>query len=536
MIAPGCLCRSYAPTAAESCRPPELNLWPDFSPFDSELARRLALGLPPPGHVPPPPGQADDRNQGSIRQDPGRHSEHGDAGLAPDLPMVASEAGNLLLVVSLDPSSVGGPSEPHTPGPPAGETCAQAVPWPGPDMQVASERTGVQAPRVGGNCGSMAGESVPVAPDSLPGQDKAGALAPGISRPVPFLPKAEPSVPTVRSGTPQSGAETTSGGRAHPAAGSSPEAVCPETAGGSSAIQALDLKLGLSGLRVDRTRATPAAGAPASDDAGCPGTAQGAPSRSAVLQALHEPGGDPATVDHVPPDGPDGLGLVRTGWGERAEPAEAHMEPTNRHGTSRAPWEIAMNNTAHEPKDAGLSQQNLPGHGENVISPAPAAATETGASGRAPSAPLQLLFHALERTFDIVHLHAARVRESHHDPMHVVIKPGAGVQLSMTLRQEGDQVHAEVWMHRGDFDFFQRHWKELQERCQARGIQLGDLQRHPDYQSDQHRSGYRPPDGDWADPLSAGAYAEFALAGSLTEPPGRRAFRLARHRGWETWA
>ncbi|NGO37894.1 hypothetical protein G4L39_00545 [Limisphaera ngatamarikiensis] len=198
-----------------------------------------------------------------------------------------------------------------------------------------------------------------------------------------------------------------------------------------------------------------------------------------------------------------------------------------------------MNNAAQTTKDTGLSQQNLPAHGDS-LQPVSQATAATGAEAANPprnsAAMVQLLFHALERTEDIVQLHATRLRESGTDQLHVVIKPGAGVQLSMTLRQEGDRVQAEVWMHRGDLEFFQRHWHELQQRCEARGIQLGDLQRHPDYQSQQQRQGYRPPAGDWADPLVAGAYAEFALAGSLTEPPGRRALRTARYRGWETWA
>jgi hypothetical protein len=208
-------------------------------------------------------------------------------------------------------------------------------------------------------------------------------------------------------------------------------------------------------------------------------------------------------------------------------------------GTDHAPQGIAMNNAAQTTKDTGLSQQNLPAHGDS-LQPVSHATAATGAEAANPprnsAAMVQLLFHALERTEDIVQLHATRLRESGTDQLHVVIKPGAGVQLSMTVRQEGDRVQAEVWMHRGDLEFFQRHWHELQQRCEARGIQLGDLQRHPDYQSQQQRQGYRPPAGDWADPLVAGAYAEFALAGSLTEPPGRRALRTARYRGWETWA
>ena len=36
--------------------------------------------------------------------------------------------------------------------------------------------------------------------------------------------------------------------------------------------------------------------------------------------------------------------------------------------------------------------------------------------------------------------------------------------------------------------------------------------------------------------LYAGAFAEFALAGSMTEAPAARAARATAYRGWETWA
>lgn len=197
-----------------------------------------------------------------------------------------------------------------------------------------------------------------------------------------------------------------------------------------------------------------------------------------------------------------------------------------------------MNNAVHASKDAELNQQNLPAQpevGSTAGASQPSAATSLSAP-HGSAASVQLLFQALERTHDIVALHALRIRDTGADHLHVVIKPGAGVQLSMELRQEDGRVQVQVWMHRGDFEFFQRHWKELQQRFESRGIQLGDLQRHPDFQSGPHRHPYRPREGEWADPLMAGAFAEFALAGSLTEPPGRRAFRTARQRGWETWA
>lgn len=208
------------------------------------------------------------------------------------------------------------------------------------------------------------------------------------------------------------------------------------------------------------------------------------------------------------------------------------------HGTPHALQITAMKNAVHASKDAELNQQNLPDQPESGPVPGPAGPSPAApAAAPQPSpASLQLLFQALERTHDIVALHALRIRDAGTDHLHVVIKPGAGVQLSMELRQHEGRVQVQVWMHRGDFDFFQRHWKELQERFESRGLELGDLQRHPSFQSGSQRSAYRPPEGEWADPLMAGAFAEFALAGSLTEPPGRRAFRTAQQRGWESWA
>ncbi len=244
----------------------------------------------------------------------------------------------------------------------------------------------------------------------------------------------------------------------------------------------------------------------------------------------------PAASGPTPEPGEGALELPgpwRLGLQEENDPSA-----NERHGTSHALLLNAMKNAVHAPKDAELNQQNLPDQPESGTVPGPAGPSPAApAAAPQPSpASLQLLFQALERTHDIVALHALRIRDAGTDHLHVVIKPGAGVQLSMELRQHEGRVQVQVWMHRGDFDFFQRHWKDLQERFESRGIELGDLQRHPSFQSGSQRSAYRPPEGEWADPLMAGAFAEFALAGSLTEPPGRRAFRTARQRGWESWA
>jgi hypothetical protein len=79
----------------------------------------------------------------------------------------------------------------------------------------------------------------------------------------------------------------------------------------------------------------------------------------------------------------------------------------------------------------------------------------------------------------------------------------------------------------------------LQQRLEARGVRVGELGRsenltdtgHQEFQSPKQHQ--QSPD---QDPLQAGAFAEFALAGSLRDAPATRAARATAYRGWESWA
>lgn len=152
------------------------------------------------------------------------------------------------------------------------------------------------------------------------------------------------------------------------------------------------------------------------------------------------------------------------------------------------------------------------------------------------SAPMAEARHrVLDRTHDIVALHAMRLQQSGSDSLRVVIKPGAGMQISLELQARDGAVEVKALLHRGDLDFLNQHWPELQQRLEARGIRIASLSCHEDFPGSggfqQPRQQHEPPD-----PLAAGAFAEFALAGSMTESPTKRAARAAANRGWETWA
>jgi hypothetical protein len=81
----------------------------------------------------------------------------------------------------------------------------------------------------------------------------------------------------------------------------------------------------------------------------------------------------------------------------------------------------------------------------------------------------------LERVQDMIVLHADRLSESGNASLQVVIKPGAGTQLSLELRQRGDGVEAQAVLQRGDFNHLNQQWPALQQQLEQRGIRLAPL-------------------------------------------------------------
>ena len=241
---------------------------------------------------------------------------------------------------------------------------------------------------------------------------------------------------------------------------------------------------------------------------------------------------------------------------------EESADKENFDGISAAQQSGTMKKADKMPKIAG-SEKDLPGHtmitdraelsvGSELSSGSTpcvehvTAATGANTSTAAPSLEsavasgvstlAAMRAHGLERTHDLVALHALRLRETGAESLHVVLKPGPGLQLSLELHARDGCIEAQARLQRGDYDLLSRHWADLQQRLEVRGVRLAPLSCETNLSGDtSHFHQPRLPGAD-TDPLAAGAFAEFALAGSLTEPPAAMPARLASHRGWETWA
>ena len=95
---------------------------------------------------------------------------------------------------------------------------------------------------------------------------------------------------------------------------------------------------------------------------------------------------------------------------------------------------------------------------------------------------------SLERTHDLVSLHALRLRDSSAESLRVMIRPGPGMQLSLDLHlRAGGGIDVSARLNRGDYEFLNSHWTELQHQLESRGVRLSALAH-----SEQSESGARP--------------------------------------------
>jgi hypothetical protein len=258
-----------------------------------------------------------------------------------------------------------------------------------------------------------------------------------------------------------------------------------------------------------------------------------------------------------------------------ASPAlDANMDavtfaPLENDGTSVANQCMAMNTTEKTNKLAGLTgktEKVLPGDGSlavlgnNLPGTDPAARVAhfnesslalgglpangadsvavSGSNGAAPVALVDLNLRALERTHDMVALHALRLVDSKEDSLNVVIKPGAGLQMSLEMRQRGDSIDIRAVVQRGDFANLNQHWPELQQRLEQRGIRLAPLAGGENSSAGAGTNGFQQPQREFGgtDPLAASAFAAFALAGPAMSSTTAEPTPAILAHGWETWA
>jgi hypothetical protein len=169
------------------------------------------------------------------------------------------------------------------------------------------------------------------------------------------------------------------------------------------------------------------------------------------------------------------------------------------------------------------------------IAPSAAAAPD----GLASSSIIDLRSRALERAQDMIAVHAVRMVDSNLDSMRVIVKPGAGLQLAIEMRQHNGAIDAQVVVQQGDSAHLSQHWPDLQQRLEQRGIHLADLDAGTqNFSGKGNANGSRHSQHEFnhADPLAASAFAAFALAGqnTMSATPSPRLLDL--YNGWESWA
>lgn len=162
--------------------------------------------------------------------------------------------------------------------------------------------------------------------------------------------------------------------------------------------------------------------------------------------------------------------------------------------------------------------------GRSAVAEAVSAAADPGA-------------RTVERTHELVVQNAMRLSNSAADSLQVVIKPDAGTQLSLELRQRGDGVEVQAVLHQGDFNQLSQNWNHLQQQLQQRGIQLGDLTHGDNFNGNGNghlQQGGNEEAGNTVTqtPVITTVAASSTGAGSaVTNVPA-----LAGSGGWQTWA
>jgi hypothetical protein len=222
-------------------------------------------------------------------------------------------------------------------------------------------------------------------------------------------------------------------------------------------------------------------------------------------------------------------------------------------GTSIAKEDVAMKKIDKLNKFAGATEKILPGNtiviarennlparvdqsvGIGAVNSSTLGSDSTvpflTADSIAGSSAIDSHSNTLENVHELVVQHAMRMNGSGGDSLQVVIKPGAGTQLSLELRQHGNGVVVQAVLQHGDFTHLNQNWPELQQRLEQRGIRLAPLTGDVNFAAGNGGHAFQQKQNQ-----PAGALEEFAPAFSMTGTFARPVTNAATHRGWETWA
>ena len=81
----------------------------------------------------------------------------------------------------------------------------------------------------------------------------------------------------------------------------------------------------------------------------------------------------------------------------------------------------------------------------------------------------------IQRTQELLSFQVMRLHEVGADEMRVVVRPDTGLQLSLHLQQRNGGVEVQAVLDRGNFGLLNRHWPELQQQLESRGVRVAPL-------------------------------------------------------------
>jgi hypothetical protein len=233
-------------------------------------------------------------------------------------------------------------------------------------------------------------------------------------------------------------------------------------------------------------------------------------------------------------------------------PAAAQPEAN---GTSVAKQDMQMNQAEKTNKIAGQIEKVLPGSSHfaaqgsaaalfsansgQAAATAAANSTVSGITNTAPAAQTDSVgltaanspVRTLERTQEMVTVNAMRLSDSGNNSMQVVIKPDAGTQLSLELRQHGGNVEVQATLQQGNFGHLNQQWPDLQQRLEQRGIKLAPLAGDVPFANSGGDGAFQNKQNQTAQELPEVTFVD-APVGMFTA----EAAHSSAHRGWENWA
>ena len=137
----------------------------------------------------------------------------------------------------------------------------------------------------------------------------------------------------------------------------------------------------------------------------------------------------------------------------------------------------------------------------------------------------------LERTQEMVSLNAVRLSDSGNNSMQVVIKPDAGTQLSLQLKQQDGQVQVQAALQQGNFSQLSQQWPDLQQQLEQRGIQLAPLTDNGSFVDSNGSETFQNKQNQTSDAGQEVTYADMPTSMQVPEMTPKSTYK-----GWETWA